>query len=286
MNCSVSLTYHQYRQALVCHYCGYKESLPAQCPVCTSSRILTSGYGTEKLEEELRLHFPDAGIQRMDLDSTRSKTGYEEIMNRFEHGATDILVGTQMVTKGLDFTRVSLVGVFNADRMLHFPDFRSFERGFQLLTQVSGRAGRRDKPGKVIIQTSQPGHPVLQWVLQHAYVRFYDAELNERRHYHYPPFSRLIELTVKHTDARLVREASIQLAQALRQQLTGLHIMGPGEPMISKIRNQYLMSILIKIPRDTGQLPEVKQHISEICKGLLHLKEFRSVRIIPDVDPV
>ena len=154
VNCAVSLTYHQYRHAMVCHYCGYKETMPSNCPVCSSTRLKTVGYGTEKLEEELNLHFPEASVQRMDLDTTRSKTGYETIIDRFEKGETNILVGTQMVTKGLDFGHVSLVGVFNADRMIHFPDFRSYERAYQLITQVSGRAGRRDKPGKVIIQTS------------------------------------------------------------------------------------------------------------------------------------
>ena len=161
VNCAVSLTYHQFRHALVCHYCGYKESLPQVCPTCSSTRLKTVGYGTEKLEEELTVHFPDARVQRMDLDTTRSKTGYETILSEFEKGETNILVGTQMVTKGLDFDHVSLVGIFNADRMIHFPDFRSYERAYQLITQVSGRAGRRDKPGTVVIQTSSPEHPLL-----------------------------------------------------------------------------------------------------------------------------
>lgn len=157
INCSVSLTYHQYRHALICHYCGYREDLPPQCPTCSSKRILTLGYGTEKLEEELKFHFPNAQVQRMDLDTTRTRTGYETIIDAFEKGETQILVGTQMVTKGLDFDRVSLVGVFDTDRMMHFPDFRSYERAFQLIMQVSGRAGRRGKQGTVILQTANPG---------------------------------------------------------------------------------------------------------------------------------
>ncbi|MFN8692557.1 MAG: primosomal protein N', partial [Cyclobacteriaceae bacterium] len=166
-HCAVSLTYHQYRHALVCHYCGYHEPVPTQCPACSSKQLLTLGYGTEKLEEELRLQFPDVEIQRMDLDTTRSKHGYESILKSFESGKTQILVGTQMVTKGLDFDHVSLVGIFDADRMIHFPDFRSHERAFQLMTQVSGRAGRRDRPGKVVIQTNDPKHALFQWVERH-----------------------------------------------------------------------------------------------------------------------
>jgi primosomal protein N' (replication factor Y) len=164
INCAVSLTYHQYRHALVCHYCGYREDLPHQCPTCTSKRILTLGYGTEKIEEELKFHFPNAQVQRMDLDTTRSRTGYENIIEAFERGETQILVGTQMVTKGLDFDKVSLVGVFDTDRMMHFPDFRSYERAFQLIMQVSGRAGRRETRGTVILQTANPKHELFRYV--------------------------------------------------------------------------------------------------------------------------
>ena len=168
-------------------------------------RLKTVGYGTEKLEEELTLHFPDARIQRMDLDTTRSKTGYETIIEQFEKGETNILVGTQMVTKGLDFDHVSLVGIFNADRMIHFPDFRSYERAYQLITQVSGRAGRRDKPGTVVIQTSSPEHPLFQTILHHGFEDFYFGQLTDRQEHDYPPFSRLIEITVKHTDKKACR---------------------------------------------------------------------------------
>ncbi|MDL5045703.1 primosomal protein N' [Oscillatoria amoena NRMC-F 0135] len=273
INCSVSLTYHQFRNALVCHYCGYKESMPGQCKTCSSKRLLGVGYGTEKLEEELRLHFPEATIQRMDLDTTRSKSGYESIIEEFESGRTDILVGTQMVTKGLHFDKVSLVGVFNADRMLHFPDFRSYERAFQLLTQVSGRAGRKEKTGTVIIQTSQPDHSVLNFVLNQATREFYDTELSDRKQHLYPPFARLIELTLKHTDKKLVREASLLLANLLRTHLGAVRILGPGEPMISKIRNQYLMTILVKIPRDSGHLVEVKHIITDCLNKLQREKK-------------
>ncbi|MFN3841389.1 MAG: primosomal protein N' [Cyclobacteriaceae bacterium] len=284
-NCSVSLTYHQYKNSLVCHYCGYKEQMPGACRSCSSKRLLTVGYGTEKLEEELRLHFPEATIQRMDLDTTRSKSSYEHILSEFESGRTDILVGTQMVTKGLDFERVSLVGVFHADRMFHFPDFRSHERAFQLLTQVSGRAGRKDKPGKVVIQTSQPDHSLLNDVLHHRINEFYTLELADRQQHLYPPFSRLIELIVKHADKKIVHEASVELADRLRSSLAGVKIVGPGEPMVSKIRNQYLMTILIKIPRNSGQLMEIKHTLGQCIYQLQDEKAFRAVRIIVDVDP-
>lgn len=286
VNCAVSLTYHQYRHALVCHYCGYRENVPHHCPSCTSTRIKTVGYGTEKLEEELNAYFPEANIQRMDLETTRSKTGYDTILTQFESGETDILVGTQMVTKGLDFDRVSLVGVFNADRMMHFPDFRSYERAYQLITQVSGRAGRRARQGKVVVQTTSPDHPVLKFILQNDYASFYQAQLDDRHHHDYPPFTRLIEIVIKHTDKKVCHEASRRLDTLLRESLTGIKILGPGEPMVAKIRNQYLMTILLKIIRGKSDLPAVKQKIHEHIDFLLKEKAFRNVRIIVDVDPV
>ena len=286
VNCAVSLTYHQYKHALVCHYCGYKESLPNHCPTCTSTRIKTMGYGTEKLEEELNLHFPTAKVQRMDLDTTRSKTGYETIIDQFERQETNILVGTQMVTKGLDFDHVSLVGIFNADRMIHFPDFRSYERAYQLITQVSGRAGRRDKPGTVIIQTSNTDHPLLLTILKHDYQNFYNAQLTDRHQHDYPPFARLIEVTIKHTDKKICRLTADVLANQLREILVGVKIFGPGEPMISKIRNQFLLSILIKIPRGKSDLANLKHSIYNMIQQLLKTKEHRNTRIVLDVDPV
>lgn len=286
INCSVSLTYHQYKHALICHYCGYRELLPTQCPTCSSRRITTVGYGTEKLEEELKLHFKEASVQRMDFDTTRVKSGYENIIEQFERGATNILVGTQMVTKGLDFDKVSLVGIFNADRMMHFPDFRSYERAFQLITQVSGRAGRRDKPGKVIIQTSHTDHPILSFILNHTQEEFYQTEITDRQQHAYPPFARLIEITVRHTDKKISHEVSHKLADWLRSALTDCRILGPGEPVVSKIRNQYLMNMLIKIPRDSGHLMEVKNKITFFVHKVLQEKELRSARIVVDVDPV
>ncbi len=286
VNCAVSLTYHQFRHALVCHYCGYKQPLPQHCPSCSSARIRTVGYGTEKLEEELNLFFSDASIQRMDLDTTRSKTGYETIIDQFERGETNILVGTQMVTKGLDFDNVSLVGIFNADRMIHFPDFRSYERAFQLITQVSGRAGRRDKPGQVVIQTSSPDHPLLLTILNRSLEEFYHSQLADREQHNYPPFYRLIEVTIKHTDKKTCKGAAQVIFDSFKTSLAGTRIFGPGEPMISKIRNQYLMSVLVKIARNNPELGAIKQNLVQVVQNVLKEKSFRSVRVVIDVDPV
>lgn len=286
MNCSVSLTYHQYRNAIVCHYCGYHESMPKSCPDCSSNRIKTMGTGTQKLEEELKLLFPDSVIQRMDWDTTRIKTGYETIIDEFESGNTDILVGTQMVTKGLDFDRVSLVGVFDADRMMHFPDFRSFERAFQLMLQVSGRAGRREKKGKVIIQTSSPDHPLFDFVIHHNVSGFIEEQLIDREERLYPPYSRLIEVIIKHADPKTCREAATKFYDLICNDLGTCKIHGPAEPLISKIRNEYLRTILIKIPRNQGKLSLVKNMLREKSDLLLQEKASRNIKIVFDVDPV
>ena len=286
INCAVSLTYHQFRHAMVCHYCGYREPLPNQCPQCTSKRILTIGYGTEKLEEELQLFFPEVKTQRMDLDTTRTKSGYEDIITGFESGETGILVGTQMVTKGLDFDKVSLAAVFDADRLMHFPDFRSYERAFQLITQVSGRAGRREKRGKVVIQTSNPKHPLFSFVSDNDVIGFLNEQLHDRQQNFYPPFARLIEITFKHTDKKIVRQCAEQITNELKAKLKGVKILGPGEPMVSKIRNEFLLHILLKVPRDQGHLAEVKKIISETTNRDLQDKQYRSVKVVFDVDPV
>jgi primosomal protein N' (replication factor Y) len=286
VNCAVSLTYHQYKNELVCHYCGYKEALPNRCPSCTSARLNTKGYGTEKIEEELSLHFPSARIQRMDLDTTRSKGGYENIITQFEEGETDVLVGTQMVTKGLDFDRVSLVGIFNADRIIHFPDFRSFERAYQLITQVSGRAGRKDKSGTVIIQTSDPDHPILQRVIKNQQEQFYRVEVEDRYQHKYPPFTRLIEITIKHVDKKICLNGAQFYVEHLRNAAPDISVLGPGEPMISKIRNFYLMSVLIKIPRSNVDLKQIKQHIMKVADLTHQQSPYKSLKIVIDVDPV
>lgn len=286
INCAVSLVYHQFRHALVCHYCGYREALPTQCPQCTSKRILTLGYGTEKLEGELKLHFPEIKTQRMDLDTTRTKSGYEDIITGFESGETDVLVGTQMVTKGLDFDKVSLVGVFDADRLMHFPDFRSYERAFQLITQVSGRAGRREKRGKVVIQTSNPKHQLFSFVLENRVTDFLKEQLADRQQNLYPPFARLIEIIFKHADKKTVREAAEKYTDAIKQKLKSIKILGPGEPMVSKIRNEFLMHVLLKVPRNQGGLIEIKNLLLNTSTQLQQEKQYRSVKVVFDVDPV
>ncbi|HTH55835.1 MAG TPA: primosomal protein N', partial [Cyclobacteriaceae bacterium] len=286
INCAVSLTYHQFRHAMVCHYCGYREALPNQCPQCASKRILTLGYGTEKIEEELKLFFPDVGTRRMDWDTTRTKSGYEDIIAGFESGETGILVGTQMVTKGLDFDHVSLAAVFDADRLMHFPDFRSYERAFQLITQVSGRAGRREKQGRVVIQTGNPKHQLFSFVTANDVIGFLNEQLSDRRNNFYPPFSRLIEITFKHVDKKVVREFAERVTNALKPKLKGIKILGPSEPMVSKIRNEFLLHILLKVPRDQGHLASVKNGLLETTAEASREKLYRNVRVVFDVDPV
>jgi primosomal protein N' (replication factor Y) len=271
---------------MVCHYCGYREALPSQCPQCASKRILTLGYGTEKIEEELKLLFPDVGTQRMDWDTTRTKSGYEDIITGFESGETGILVGTQMVTKGLDFGNVSLAVVFDADRLMHFPDFRSYERAFQLITQVSGRAGRREKQGKVVIQTSNPKHQLFSFVTSNNVIGFLEEQLLDRQRNFYPPFSRLIEITFKHTDKKTVKEFAETVTEKLKAKLKGMKILGPSEPMVSKIRNEFLLHILLKIPRDQGHLAEIKNVLSDTLTKDLQEKSYRNVKVVFDVDPV
>jgi primosomal protein N' (replication factor Y) (superfamily II helicase) len=286
VNCAVSLTYHQFKNSLICHYCGYRESLPHHCASCSSTRLKSVGYGTEKLEEELKFYFPQAHIQRMDLDTTKTKSSYETIIDQFEKGETNVLVGTQMVTKGLDFDDVTLVGIFNADRMIHFPDFRSYERAYQLITQVSGRAGRKDKTGQVIIQTSSPDHPLLKLILTNNSEAFYASQLRDRQLYSYPPFVRLIEITIKHIDKKAVNTSAAALGTVLKENLVGVRILGPTEPTIGKIRNQFLMTILIKIPRGKVDLPQIKRQLIELTSQLPKEKEHRNTRVIIDVDPV
>ena len=221
----------------------------------------------------------------MDLDTTRTKSGYENIIKNFESGETDILVGTQMVTKGLDFNNVNLVGVFDADRMMHFPDFRSYERAFQLITQVSGRSGRREKKGKVVIQSSSPTHPIFSFVINHDVSGFIQTQLHDRQEHFYPPYSRLIEIIVKYLDKKVVTEAAARFTEEIKKKNKQVRVLGPGEPMISKIRNEFLMSVLIKIGRDQGKLAEIKTELYNLAENLKGLKEYRNVKFIFDVDP-
>ena len=285
LNCDVSLTYHQYAAEVRCHYCGHKEGLPTACAACGSSKIKSAGYGTEKLEEEIGELLPTARVQRMDLDTTRKKNSYEDIINRFANREMDILVGTQMVSKGLDFDGVSLVGILDADRMIHFPDFRSHERTFQLITQVSGRSGRRDKVGKVVIQTTNPRQPILYKIVSNDYQGLYEEEIGEREVYNYPPFVRVIRLTVRNPDRKISQRASVQLAYVLQDRLGSQRVLGPEEPLISRLRNQYLMQLMIKLERDGVNMPAVKEIIRDECTKLTKVKDLKKTSVIIDVDP-
>ena len=282
--CSVSLTYHQYKNQLNCHYCGHKDAAPLVCPACGSTKIHTVGIGTEKIEEELKLLFPKARIQRMDLETTRAKYAYQNIINEFEKGEIDILVGTQMVSKGLDFDKVSLVGVFDLDRMLHFPDFRSYERAFQMTTQVSGRAGRRDTEGLVVVQSRDPDQGIVELIQKGDYQAFYDLEMREREKYNYPPFTRMINILVRSKDKKLTKEASTELANILKENMGSARVLGPQEPLINKIRDKFLMDIFLKIERKY-KIDAVKELIKKAQLELLKSKELKSAEVIVDVDP-
>ena len=284
-NCSVSLTYHMHANVLRCHYCGYKEPSPKFCASCGSARIRTVGIGTEKIEEDLKLLFDNAVVERMDLDTTRTKYGHQQLIDRFERGEIDILVGTQMITKGLDFDHVRLVGVVDLDRMLHFPDFRSGERCFQLVTQVSGRAGRREEKGIVIIQTTNPYQPIIDHLIDQDYTNFFRWEIEERRKYEYPPFYRLIKIQLKHKEQLVVEKASAELADRLKQTL-GPRILGPRQPFIYKVRNYYLMEILVKLEKPKIKLGRVKELLKDCVSDIKTLRELKSVIINFDVDPL
>jgi primosomal protein N' (replication factor Y) (superfamily II helicase) len=284
--CAVSLTHHLYENTLVCHYCGHTETLPKVCPVCESLKIKSKGVGTQKIEEDLQDIFPEASLLRMDFDTTRAKNAYQTIINEFSEGEVDILVGTQMISKGLDFDNVSLVGVFNADKMINFPDFRSAEKAYQMLTQVSGRAGRKKKPGKVLIQTSGPEHDVLQFVLNNDYKGFYAKEIKEREGFRYPPFSRIIGITTKHIARTISHKAAGLLAKTLKEKLGEARILGPEKGLVERIRNQYIFEVFMKLEKDKLNIPAIKTFLREQITELNTQKEFKSVRFVVNVDVI
>jgi len=251
---------------------------------CGSPALETKGFGTEKVEEELGIFFPNARIERMDLDSTRSKFLYDRIISEFESGKIDILIGTQMVTKGLDFDKVSLVGILNADNMLNFPDFRAYERSYQLMSQVSGRAGRKNHQGLVLIQTAQPTHPIIDMVVNTDYLAMYASQLNERKAFKYPPIYRLISLSLKHKDQSTLKKAAEQLASGLKEKL-GNNVLGPESPPINRIQGMYLMNILVKVERETS-VARIKAMLNYFINYLKQQKEFRALVVSPDVDPM
>ncbi len=281
-NCDVSLTYHKHKNKLKCHYCHYYRAMPNNCGACGSHQLDTKGFGTEQIELELKELFPHYNIGRMDLDTTRGKHGYRNIINAFEAREIDILVGTQMLSKGLDFDNVSLVGVLNADTILNFPDFRAHEKAFQLMVQVSGRAGRSKKQGKVYIQTHNPYHQILQQVSVTDYAAMYKEQLQERWQYHYPPYFRMIKITLKHKDYQKVDAAITWLFIAL-QNVFKEFVLGPSSPAVSRVRNQYIKQVLIKIPPKQS-LTKTKETVHKIRNTFIAVADFRGIRFIVDVD--
>ena len=281
-NCDVTLTFHKFKHELRCHYCNYQRAMPNSCGACGSNTLDTKGFGTEQIELELKELFPDFKIGRMDLDTTRGKHGYQKIIGAFEAREIDVLVGTQMLSKGLDFDNVSLVGILNADTMLNFPDFRAHERGYQMMVQVSGRAGRSKKQGNVAIQTYNPFHKILQQVSTTNYTEMYKEQLQERWQYKYPPYFRLIKITLKHRDYNKVDSGVNWLFKALYSSF-GENVLGPTAPAVSRIRNQYIKNIVIKIPPKQN-LANTKNQITKIRNTFEAVKDFRPIRFIIDVD--
>ncbi len=282
-NCDVSLTYHKQTNTLKCHYCSYGTPPIGSCACCGSNRLKMLGFGTEKVEDDLAIIFPDKTIKRLDLDSTRSKNAYENILGDFENRKIDILIGTQMVSKGLDFDNVSLVGILDADMLLNRPHFRAFERAYQLMSQVAGRSGRKEKRGKVIIQTGDPDHWVIQKVINHDYVGFYTDEILERKNYFYPPFYKMIEFTLKHKDEHLLDKASMDFALSLRETFKE-RVLGPEFPVVRRIQNLYLKSIKLKLEKDASD-KKVKERIQHLIDAFYSVPLNKSIRIVVDVDP-
>ena len=285
IHCDVSLTLHKYSNKLHCHYCGSTYPKLVTCPACGSNDWLEKNFGTEKIEEQLEEDFAANKIARMDVDSVRGKTAHDNLIRLFEQHRLDILVGTQMVVKGLDFDKVSLVGILDADGLLSFADFRAHERAFQLMEQVSGRAGRKHEQGKVLIQAVNVKHPVLQLVQQHDFEKFYEYEIANRKEFLYPPFSRIVMLTLKHKDKTIVTNAAEKLASLLRQDL-GNYVVGPAAPVIGRLRNQYLMELMVKLPKEPGMSLTYKKVIRNHINLMQSEKNYKAVNVIADVDPM
>ncbi len=283
-NCDVSLTVHNYFDQIRCHYCGHKQKLPKQCPACGNPDLNKLGFGTEKIEQEIKSVFPTAKVGRLDFDTAKTKNAYEEILHDFKSGETNILVGTQMITKGLDFENISIVGILVADKILFFPDYKANERAFQLFTQVAGRAGRRAKKGTVIIQTYNPDHPVINETKSYNYIEFYRRELQEREHFLYPPFFRMISITIKHKKPDVAEDTALLMAIKLKEKLNQ-RVIGPSVPGIARIRGFYQQQIIIKMERDMTIIKKIKQLILDTKAAILQMDGKKTVRIIIDVDP-
>ena len=283
-NCDVSLTYHKSMNVLTCHYCGYTERVPEQCPNCESKDIKGRGYGTEKIEDEIMEVFPDARIARMDLDTTRTKNAYERLINDFSAGKTNLLIGTQMVSKGLDFDHVSVVGILDADNMLNYPDFRAYEHAFTMMAQVSGRAGRKGKQGLVILQTKNPELPVIQQVVNNSYTAFYKSQLEERTAFHYPPFFHLIYIYIKHRNNDIVESASMELGSRIRE-IFGNRVLGPDKPTVARVKTLHIRKIMLKLENGIDY-KLAKQYLRSIRDTMMKEKRYGALIIYFDVDPL
>jgi len=281
--CDVSLTYHKHIHQLKCHYCGYSEKPPEECHLCGSTDLRMIGFGTEKVEEDIEELFPDLTVERMDIDTARSRLNYQKIIAEFETGETKVLVGTRMITKGLDFDNVGLVGILSADKMMNYPDFRSLETAYQLMSQVAGRAGRKGRRGKVVVQTFNPDHWLLKHVVNHDYLGFYKQELSERKKFGYPPFVRLIRIILKHKNDAVVAEAAEFLARGLNG-IEGIHVLGPEVPYVPRINNYYLRQFLIKLEKKPAAI-EQKEQIWHFTRRFFSQPKFHAVRCVLDVDP-
>jgi primosomal protein N' (replication factor Y) len=283
-HCDVSLTFHRNLNQLTCHYCGYTYQVPTECPACGCKELQTRGYGTEKIEAEVHDIFPEARIARMDLDTTRSRHAYERLISDFSAGRTNLLIGTQMISKGLDFDKVSVVGILNADTMLNYPDFRAYEHAFMMMSQVSGRAGRKGKRGLVILQTKSPDLPVIQQVVRNDYPAFYRSQIAERQQFHYPPYYRLIDVYLKHRSDSLVETAGIELGSRLRQWFGG-RVLGPDKPSVAKVKSLSIRKLVLKLELGLN-MAEVRKYLALAQQQMLQDKRYSSLQIYYDVDPL
>ena len=283
-NCDISLTYHKSMNYLSCHYCGYTMKVPEVCPCCESKDIRGRGYGTEKIEDEIRSIFPEARIARMDLDTTHTRNAYERLINDFSTGKNNLLIGTQMVTKGLDFGKVSVVGILNADSMLNYPDFRAYEQAFMMMSQVSGRAGRKGKRGEVILQTKTPDLPVIQYVVHNDYPTFFKELLDERREFHYPPFYHLVYVYLKHRDENIVNTAGVELGSRLRD-IFGARVLGPDKPAVARVKTLSIRKIVLKLENGIDY-PRVRQYLRGALDTMMKDKRYGALQVYYDVDPL
>jgi primosomal protein N' (replication factor Y) len=280
--CDVSLTYHRISRKLECHYCGHKENMPTACPSCAATSMTMKGFGTEKIEDEIALVFEGVRVGRLDTDTARSRKGAEKVLSDFGEGRLDVLVGTQMISKGLDFAHVTLVGILDADSMLHFPDFRAFERSYQLISQVSGRAGRRKKQGKVVIQTMDPDHPVIRFICNDDYDTLFTEQMEERQVFGYPPFTRMIRVTFRHKIPSILDGATDLVGRNLKE-VFSTRVFGPQYPPVRKIHNTFIKQIILKIERDASY-ERAKTLLAEVLKNTLNNEIYRSIRVSVDVD--